>query len=196
MHYSAIMAVRRQVTLSYKVSLKLPWTMSLMCLFTDPQRREWSGVRLSESILLPTHVMWLRSLLQELIHAISSCESRRVWNRSFVPPFWIRGIGCPSLNELASDVDMRWWWWCRSYGDSAIFIWLSKSGEERPTNKRTRDLRDAWDWWRHWQPTHCRPIPSGSCIRFLTSNYVSMSSQSAVNNAAFQQTADYSTKPT
>lgn len=35
--------------------------------------------------------MWIRSLLQELIHAISSCDTRRVWNRTFVPPFWIRG---------------------------------------------------------------------------------------------------------
>lgn len=78
----------------------------------------------------------------------------------------------------------------RSCGDSAIFISLSKSGEERPTNKRTRDLRGAWDWWRHWQPTHCRPI-SGSSGWFLTSNYLSILSQSAVNNADFQQTADY-----
>lgn len=76
----------------------------------------------------------------------------------------------------------------RSCGDSAIFISLSKSGEERPTNKRTRDLKGAWDLWRHWQPTHCRPI-SGSSGRFLTSNYLSISSQSTVNNADFQQTA-------
>lgn len=162
--------------------------MSLMGLFTNPERRKQSGVR----IYFTSHTRWghmnkFTPSRAGSCHNISCCDSHWVWNWTFFLLSWIRGIGCLSLNELVSDVDMRWWWeFSRSCGDSAIFISLSKSGEERPTNKRTRDLRGAWDWWRHWQPTHCRPI-SGSSGWFLTSNYLSISSQSAVNNADFQQ---------